>query len=196
MHDPGLLATKGVIEHGEYSTQQLKASVLGTRLGYYALLAAKQGAKVVAIEVDPENVNRIKDNVRINGVHNLQIVHAGIANKRGRLSVERRQDSRIMAHVKENPAGEIPLEMLDSIAKEPIDLLMMDIEGHELYALGVARHLLAEKKIGRILIEMHPKFLKENGQSDEELITFLENNDYVVDKVFADSPTVYYLLAA
>jgi FkbM family methyltransferase len=176
---------------------------IGSWVGYYALLAAKQNAsQVYAIELDPENVERIGRNVAINGFENIKIVHAGVSNEQGMTTVERRKDSRIMAHVVNqvmadgSVGGDIPVETLDGIASDfTVDLAMVDIEGHELFALQGARKMLEEKRLKNILIEVHPKFLMHNNQSAGELVSYLESYGYTVRKIHAESPTVHYILA-
>jgi FkbM family methyltransferase len=187
-----------------FSTLVAKDSIIfdvGSWIGYYALLAAYRGArKVVAIEADPENVERINQNIKANEGFDkiIEVKHVGISSTKGKLKIERRKDSRVMSHILESDDGEILQDTLDEVARGiiSIDLMMMDIEGHEIYALQGSRQLLKEKRIKNLLIEVHPKFLKQNGQSEDELIMLLRNYDYAVKKIASDSPSTFHILAS
>jgi FkbM family methyltransferase len=176
---------------------------IGSWVGYYAILAAKQGAgQIFAVELDPENSERIRENANINGFENIKILHAGVSDKKGRTIVERRKDSRIMAHIVGEMTvdgiieGDVAVETLDDIAgNRTVDLAMIDIEGHEFFALKGAQKLLNEKRLRKILIEVHPNFLAQNYQSADELTAFLDSFGYSVKKINAESPTVHYILA-
>lgn len=174
---------------------------IGSWVGYYALLAARIGAKeVIAIEIDIENIKKIKQNIASNEGFDqiITVIRAAIGNKKGASArVERRDNSHIMSHVVETDEGELKFETLDNLAsnKKIVDLVMMDIEGYEFNAILGASHLLREKRIRKLLIEVHPEFLKQRGQSDYMIISYLKNCGYEVEKIKGESSSVYHLLA-
>jgi hypothetical protein len=93
----------------------------------------------------------------------------------------------------------IRLDTLDSITAnldiKHIDLVMMDIEAHEIYALEGMKELLSKKAVKHLIIEVHPKFLQEIGKTDGEVIQILENNGYKVDKFHKESEAAYHIHA-
>ncbi len=76
-----------------------------------------------------------------------------------------------------------------------IDLVMMDIEAHEIYALEGMKELLSKKAVKHLIIEVHPKILQEIGKTDAEVIRILENSGYKVDKFHKESEAAYHVHA-
>lgn len=61
---------------------------------------------------------------------------------------------------------------------ETVDLIKVDIEGFELFALRSAQEALKAGKIRKLLVELHPDQLKRLGQSSEEVADFLKSFGY------------------
>jgi hypothetical protein len=78
-----------------------------------------------------------------------------------------------------------------------IDLVMMDIEAHEIYALEGMKELLSKKAVKHLIIEVHPKkILQQIGKTDAEVIQILENSGYKVDKFHKKSEAAYHIHAS
>src|SRR6266704_2952794 len=61
---------------------------VGANVGIYTLLAAKRGAKVFAIEADPQNVEVLRHHVRLNGFDDrVTIFHMAAAAEEGRVTL-------------------------------------------------------------------------------------------------------------
>ena len=93
----------------------------------------------------------------------------------------------------------IRVNTLDHIAAnldiKHIDLVMMDIEAHEVYVLEDMKELLSKKAVKHLIIEVHPKILQQIGKTDAEVIRILENNGYKVDKFHKESEAAYHVHA-
>jgi hypothetical protein len=76
-----------------------------------------------------------------------------------------------------------------------IDLVIMDIEAHEVYALEGMKELLSKKVVKHLIIEVHPKILQQIGKTDAEVIRILENSGYKVDKFHKESEAAYHVRA-
>jgi hypothetical protein len=59
-----------------------------------------------------------------------------------------------------------------------IDLLKMDIEGGEAAAIAGMRHLLAERGVRRLLLELHPSELAELGTTVHDVDAVLAGAGY------------------
>ena len=93
----------------------------------------------------------------------------------------------------------IRLDKIDNIAAKlditHIDLVMIDIESYEIYALEGMKELLSKKAVKNLIIEVHPKILQEIGKTDAEVIQILKNNGYKVDKFHKESEAAYHIHA-
>ena len=92
--------------------------------------------------------------------------------------------SRIMDRVLEMPESKtdaedaIRLDTLDNITAnldiKHIDLVMMDIEAYEIYALEGMKELLSKKAVKHLIVEVHPEFLQEIGGLMLKLFRYLK----------------------
>ena len=157
---------------------------LGANEGYFSILASKKvgsTGKVFAIEPQERLWEVIIRNIQLNDCHNIQLVPYAIGEKIemvefilapsvntgssglikfGRSALWKRQVSRSTT--------------LDRvIGKQKINLLKIDIEGYEFYALKGAAGILASGQVENIILELHPAHLKQLGHSIEEIQKFI-----------------------
>jgi FkbM family methyltransferase len=179
---------------------------IGAWIGNYALLAATKAKQVIALETNPDNIARIKNNISLNEGFDkiITVLNIGASNKKTLAALDKRE-SRSMDRVRDMPEPKtdaedaIRLDTLDNITANldinHIDLVMMDIEAHEIYALEGMKELLSKKAVKHLIIEVHPKILQEIHRSDAEVIQLLENNGYKVDKFHMESEATYHIHA-
>lgn len=127
----------------------------GANEGWTTCIFAKQvgpKGRVIAIEADSLNVARIKTNVELNGLQNVEILHRAVGATTGAavlFSVERvvgdaRPDHRCEA---------VSTIALDDFADIRPDVIKVDVEGYELAVLRGATKVLAAG--ARWEIELH-----------------------------------------
>jgi FkbM family methyltransferase len=179
---------------------------IGAWIGNYTLLAATKAKQVIALETNPDNINRINDNMSLNVGFDkiITVLNTGASNKKTIASLDK-GESRSMGRVLDMPESKTDLEdtisvdTLDNIAAnldiKHIDLVMMDVEAHEIYALEGMKELLSKKAVKHLIIEVHPKILQEIGKRDAEVIRILENSGYKVDKFHKESDAAYHIHA-
>jgi FkbM family methyltransferase len=162
---------------------------VGANIGYFSLLAADQvgvSGRIVAIEADPRifaTLSRIK---ALNPSAPITLKHVAIGAEDGTLRLAGFDDtqdnwgiSRVVAANAPEAAGtfEVAARPLDSLLDElrigTVDLLKMDIEGAELFALQGMRHGLSSGRYRRILLELHPPQLHEHGSNPIEVTRLL-----------------------
>ena len=109
---------------------------VGANIGWYALVAATSapGVKVIAVEPNPHNVQLIFRNLTANRLENVR-VHACAATDRRRLLQLRYDAGYGFVHSPEEAIEEpfvqgVPLDELLA-AEARVDLVKMDVEGHE-----------------------------------------------------------------
>jgi hypothetical protein len=86
-------------------------------------------------------------------------------------------------------------ELLDEHSMGTVDLIKMDIEGGEGFALRGLRRSLASGRVRRVLLELHPRELSAHGESIETAVRPLREaglEPWTVDH----SPTAYRMALA
>jgi FkbM family methyltransferase len=180
---------------------------IGAWIGNYTLLAATKAKQVIALEINPDNIIRLRKNISLNEGFDkiITVLNIGASNTKTLASLDKRK-SRLMDRVvvnmpesKKDAEDALRLDTLDNITAKleikHIDLLIMDIEAHEIYALEGMRELLSNKAVKHLVIEVHPKFLHEIGKTDAEVIQILENSGYKVDIFNKESKAAYHIHA-
>jgi FkbM family methyltransferase len=156
---------------------------VGAHLGRYALRAAANGARVIAIEPDPTNFRLLERNVKLNGRSNVALVEKALTATPGTLRLSlapawNTGTSSVRSPTPgEGPAPQtsrviaVPGDTLDNIVRSyglsRIDWLKIDVEGHEISvlegggaALDITRRLILEVSDGtgdacRRIVEGH-----------------------------------------
>ncbi len=132
---------------------------VGANVGSYSVLAGYcAGADVVAVEPIPATVDRLVENVALNGLQDrVTIVRKGVADKNGSLNFTTGLDT--INHVavdKARAAEAMPIEVttLDTICGNRVPVLLkMDVEGYEVPALRGAAGILKDEQLRAIIIE-------------------------------------------
>lgn len=166
---------------------------VGSNIGYYVLLEARltgKKGKIIAIEPIPSNFFYLVKNIKLNREKNIIPVNYAISNKNGKIKMIQSSYSNwcsvftgkvpeILKN-KEYKIIDVPVATLDSLVKQlklrNVNLIRMDIEGHEYQALEGARKVV-KKYHPDLLIEIHTKYLENKT---EKLLQFLKNEGYQI----------------
>lgn len=162
---------------------------VGANLGWYTCIGAVLSEGTVwSLEMDPENVQRLRKNVQLNDADNVEIIHAAADEEKGIVSYERSSGAAEFKIEQEKGAshGTVDVEAttVDHVLMpaEEVDLMKIDVEGAELRVLrGAVRTLEAMKP--KIIVEVHPFRLFDQGGSIEELIEILTERGYALYEV-------------
>ena len=157
---------------------------VGANVGLYSLYAAyyaqqaKRKIQIHAIEPDRENRRRLIDNARANGIA-LTVWPVAISNQSGQSFLQNHPDNRGEIKLGAPSKGESVnvtslAEIISQSDLKKIDLLKLDIEGHDLRALT---HLFEN-----LDHSLYPKqLIIETGTPDDTpLMTLCYNQGYVV----------------
>ncbi|MFK7874523.1 MAG: FkbM family methyltransferase [Paracoccaceae bacterium] len=113
---------------------------IGSNIGLYTMPMAKTGAKVVAIEANPQMVEQLRCHVRLNGFEHVELFPCAVGDKSGAVNLNIRRDDVAIVNVVESAHGHVQMQMLQTILDTAdvtrIDALKIDIEGFEDRALG------------------------------------------------------------
>lgn len=185
--DPGISKTlamfgKRELEHRAILTSVLRPGMtcwdIGANIGYYAVMEARlvgQTGKVYAVEPAPANVDLLRRNVARNGVAGVvDVIPGAVSNRDGTATFHLSTMSNVHSfHPTSFRTGERVASMTGTTiavqtfdvptflrGRRPVDLVRMDIEGHEVEVFGaIARAVRAGQFRGMILFETHfPKY--------------------------------------
>src|SRR3989442_1707168 len=131
---------------------------VGANVGDFTLAMANRCGKLIAIEPGFENFTSLESNIEANGIRNTTALKIAAHNTEETL---RLQGMGSMLHVVDSGNGEVarglPLDrVLNQLGAKHIDLLKIDVQGHEEKVLRGMRDLLSEKRLDMLVVEAHP----------------------------------------
>ena len=151
----------------------MKVVDVGANVGYYTLMFAQvvgPAGRIIAIEPSPENLPELKLNIERNKLRNVEIVPKAVGNSRKEVGLRSGINSGVVRDDK--PSYSVEQDLIDNIITEPIDLLKIDVEGFEEFAVEGAQHVLSEHQ-PTVLLELHPLEMKQYGCDVRSLISRL-----------------------
>jgi FkbM family methyltransferase len=182
---------------------------VGANWGYHTLLAAYlvgERGKVVSLEPDPRLFSTLEENVKRNRLQQVTPFQVAASSENGVIRLigyDETEGNFGLSHIDSDNGAKNSFEakaqtldeLFDELALERIDLLKMDIEGAEGFALKGASKVLSDYRIHRLLLELHPLLLDQHGHSAEEIISRLFELGYrawKIDHSFAVTRKVSY----
>lgn len=151
-------------------TRQTRLLVVGAHIGALAIPLARICRSVTAIEANPHTFELLKINLELNRCQNCRIIHVAASNKEEMIPfVLNRVNSggskrmplvKNQAYFHDNPTiVDVPAAPLDDLLSgESFDIVLMDIEGSEYFALKGMQRILASTKV--LQVEFLPHHLQ------------------------------------
>ncbi len=158
---------------------------VGAHIGTFSLAAAALGARVLAFEALPANFALLAAGKEANRFELLEAVNSAIGEREGWLEFfdsgpygSRRYDAvpaeqsgiRVQATTIDHALAERDIDR--------VDLLKIDIEGSEMFALEGMQELLAQPEAPALFIESNAHALAFHHQTPNELVALLESFGY------------------
>jgi FkbM family methyltransferase len=193
--DPGMLAyLERTLRPGDVVVD------VGASIGVVALLAARLGCRVAAIEAERANYERLCANIALNQLH-IASFHLAIADRRGLATLYvfppgRRGHHSLAPDDAATAKQAVECTTIDDfLAREGIDrvdLLKIDVEGAEPEAFAGAAEALARAAIRRIVFEVSREPLVRMGHRVEDVVEPLRAAGYSIrsfgGEEIADAP--------
>lgn len=162
--------------------------IAGSHIGYTVLMAAKETTgRVVTCEPVEYLYQRSKRNVALNADSTHVSLHkCALGEQPGvvEMYVSNIRSSIIpysRAHSSDNKET-VSMTTIDALAHEEgihhFDLIFLDVEGYELFALKGARAMLANTP--DLILEVCPRVLERSGQTKDALYEFLRQQGYTI----------------
>lgn len=167
---------------------------LGAHIGYYSLKAARAvGPKghVIAVEPNPDTVQKLRDNIRASGANFIAVQPVACSDSEGvvDLFAAPRSNTGDTSLSRSNAEHEgavsavyrVRARPLDAIIQEAgvsrIDAMKIDVEGAELLVLKGAKQTLARYS-PILIVELMDRQLQSMGASEAEVKEFLRSQGY------------------
>jgi FkbM family methyltransferase len=158
----------------------------GANVGYYSALAATcvgPSGWVFAVEPQPNSYRQLAAMIQQNGLTQVRVFACGLSAAEGELPLYLAPESAgennatMVAHGASRKIT-VPVKTLDGCMREwgidQIDLLKIDVEGHEPQVFQGAATALAERRIRALLCEFNDFWLRRAGSSAEQLYALLQ----------------------
>lgn len=167
---------------------------LGVNIGYYAIMEAKKVGrlgKIYGIEPDPRNIEFLKKNINLNNInHIFDFEQGAISNKDGKSEFILSSKTNLSAFGKEknkNNSNSITVQKYDFGSfiknKKRIDLVRMDIEGHEIEVFESLINFYNESQNHlpkKIIFETHFNVYKKNKEYVRETLSKIFDIGYKI----------------
>lgn len=163
---------------------------IGGNIGQMAMLFAQYAKKVYTFEPIPATANRLEQNIGLNGLNEKVILsRVALTNYKGKIKFglppksNRGTGSTVITEQSKNNTIEVESVTLDEFIERnnitDVDLIKMDIEGAELFALRGMTKLLSTSNKPILILEMTLVMMKQAGYGADELIDFLKGFGYI-----------------
>lgn len=156
---------------------------LGAHLGTCALLAAARGARVIAVEASPVNAACLEDSARDNEL-DVTVVRSAVGRERGTLRFVQRGPFGHVADANDTDTIDVTSmtvpDVLAATGTDRVDLVKIDVEGHELDVfLGMA-DLLGADDAPALVFEGNGHQLAARDLRTQDLVAHVASHGYRV----------------
>jgi FkbM family methyltransferase len=166
----------------------------GANDGLYSLFAASRvgrGGRVVAVEPSRRELERLRANLRLNRLNNVEVREAALGSKHGTAQIaiaERAHEGQntlgsrianreVMAVRQETVTLETVDEIVDDLALERLDLIKLDVEGSEVEALKGASGAISRFR-PLLLVEVEAERLASQSATKSDLLELVDSFGY------------------
>ena len=182
---------------------------VGSNIGDYTLLACKKvgtSGKVLSFEPLSETFLTLNRNLQLNKITNCISFQKAVGEKSGLANLYKNNLSGTMGHLDSSLNGEDlikrdEIEVLtidDVLTSEHIDtvnMIKIDVEGFEHEVLLGCLQSFKEKKIKKIMCEVHHSYLESKGKSEELIYDLLREYNFTITPISKRTPNIIHILA-
>jgi FkbM family methyltransferase len=165
----------------EWQTGELAVDI-GANRGYVTVVLARKFHEVIAFEPDPQNKRSLEETLTLNAISNVMTVGAALSlattGQVLRVSTSHGHHTLEAAHLsKAVDSAQVQTYRFDEFAEsrdiKSIDLIKIDVEGHELSVLKGFGKMLNPRMVKKIVFEHSLPLFKVQGKNEYEVIDFL-----------------------
>jgi len=154
---------------------------IGANIGLYTIIASRgvgPSGSVIAIEPAQENCSFIERSLALNQMRNATVFQKALGDKNGLISLflcsNNKADHRV--YDKSGTRKSVPVEMvrlddlLKTTATSSVDVIKMDVQGAEAFALAGMRETLRTNQGVKVFMEFWPWGLRQAGSDPLKLL--------------------------
>jgi FkbM family methyltransferase len=161
---------------------------IGANIGWYSLVMAKEcRLKIYAFEPDPFNFSALTRNIKNNRIEGVEAFQNAIADREAKMKLHLYKSYNtgrhsLIDHGKTGKFVEVDTITVDGfmtkhgLAKEPVELLKIDVEGFEMAAFRGAGETL--KRSRYIFSEFSPEIMRSIHEDPSSFTDLFENLGY------------------
>jgi FkbM family methyltransferase len=165
---------------------------VGANMGDFAIAMSGKSQTIIAIEPGRENFNRLRGNIEKNSIKNVVAINVAAHDRNQKLFLGGNNSDRHVALIGGEVVQAMPLDTLLDTTKVPeIDILKIDVQGHEEYVLSGLRNCFDKGRVKLTIVELHPK----RGVSRSSIIDMMNSIGYDLvheDSYLFDQPQLYF----
>lgn len=161
---------------------------IGAHIGYFTLYASRlvgEGGKVIAFEPSVRALDRLTTHLCLNNCTNVVLFSVAVGEERSLETFYQATPNNIGASSLRELAHPVKKELVPVVNLDEIlkgydlrpDLIKIDTEGYELYALKGMREMLGKHK-PEIISELTDNFLVELGASARDILSYMKDIGY------------------
>jgi FkbM family methyltransferase len=173
---------------------------IGANEGYYSIIAARNGARVLAVEPQKRLLDVIRTNAELNNVSSIEIMDCAISDEDGvgelylNSSINPGASSFIKVTAYNLPKTDVRVTTLKNLLNhagiDVVDVMKIDIEGYEYEAIFGSMELFRSHKIRQLFIEPHASLISSRGLDPLDIDRFLIECGYVSNGTVWRSPSL------
>jgi FkbM family methyltransferase len=182
----------------EFLRPGMTVADVGANIGYYTWLAASivgRTGRVLAFEPGPYAFDRLQRVVRESRGGTVECLNVALSDWSGRGTLYvpdhgiGNYNPSLTPYLSDMNPVEISIERLDTVLDRlgvhRIDLMKVDVEGHELGVFRGGERAIRERRVGAILVEFNEGYQKGAGGSCAELERWFSENGFVFAEIFS-----------
>jgi FkbM family methyltransferase len=179
---------------------------IGASVGLFGVAAATvaEYGKVYSFEPDPDICGRLRDNVALNALANVEVLEIALGEReKEQILYSQGLNGRSPALVAHDGYGDLREHSVKTVSIDallergdvnPAQVVKIDVEGAEVFVLRGMKKFLRESPPRTVLLELHPKFVSAFGCRSEECLEILcEAGFSIVSEIRRDDETQYQL---
>ncbi|MBC7748390.1 MAG: FkbM family methyltransferase [Methylotenera sp.] len=155
---------------------------VGGNLGTTLCAFYNKQATIIVFEPMPHLYACLQQTVAINNWKNVELIQKAVGKTVGEVIMHKNDNSSISQSTEvTDELIKINITYLDNFADQitRCDLIKIDVEGFEWMVLQGAKKIIDLFK-PKLLIELHPQFIKHYGDNISEILDFLEDKNYLI----------------